>query len=120
MALTIVNNNLNAFAASAAGGGGVRVAVGPLWLTQTTITVGASGDYSAGGIPLTPAQLGQTDAVLGGWVSQRTTAASNTTVGATLDCTTPSTPKLKLNAIAAEDVGAGVVASVFDVWALGY
>lgn len=119
MAISFVNNNLNPFAASAAGGGGVKVALGALDLTMTTVTLGASGDYSAGGAPLTPAQLGHVNSVLGGWISVRTTAASNTTVGGTLDCTNPAAPKLKLNAIAAEDVGAGIVAQVVDVWSVG-
>jgi hypothetical protein len=57
--------------------------------------------------------------VILGVVNIRTSAASNTVTGAVLDCTNPAAPKLKLNAIAAEAVGAGVVAGVYDVMALG-
>lgn len=119
MALTIVANNMNPAAGSAAGGGGVTVNAGSLRLTRTTVTVGASGDYSAGGVPLTAAQL-SLNGVIGGWVNTVTSAASNTVTGATLQAQTDGSAKLKLNAIAAEAVGAGVVAAVYDVYALGW
>lgn len=93
---------------------------GSLRQTITSVTVGASGDYSSGGIPLTPQQLGLSTAVVYGVASLRTTAASGTAVDAVIDATNPAAPKLKLNAVAAECVGAGVVALVADVLAYGY
>jgi hypothetical protein len=120
MALTIVNNNLNPYAASAAGGGGVRGNAASLSITMTTITL--DGSYATGGITLTPAQLGLTDAVLCGWVVVRTAVATASPSNGTLDCTSISAPKLKLvaaGALAELAAGAGSGA-VLDVYALGY
>lgn len=120
MALTIVNNNLNPFAASAAGGGGVRGNTGSMTLTQTTITL--DGSYAAGGIPVTPAQLGLTDACLGGWTAVRTGVATASPSDGVLDCTNPSAPKIKLLAASslAELANGAGTGAVVDVWAFGY
>lgn len=119
MALTIVNNNLNPFAVSAAGGGGSKVAVGALNLTMTTITLDAT--YAAGGIPLTPSQLGHVNSVLGGWVTVRTAVATASPSDGTLDCTSVSAPKLKLQAAGAlaELANAAGSGAVLDVWSVG-
>ena len=120
MALTIVNNNLNPFAASAAGGGGVAVSVGPLKLTQTTITL--DNTYAAGGIPLTPAQLSLNDAVLCGWISIRTSVATASPSDGVLDCASTTAPKLKLQAASglAELANGAGTGAIVDVYALGY
>lgn len=120
MALTIVNNNLNPFAASVAGGGGVRGNLASLSATMTTITL--DGSYLAGGIALTPKQLGLTDAVLAGWVVIRTGVATASPANGTLDCTAPAAPLLKLLGASAlaELANAAGSGAVVDVYALGY
>lgn len=119
MAIGVTNNNLNPFAASAAGGGGVKVALGALDLTMTTVTIDAT--YAAGGIPLTPAQLGHVNSVLAGWVVVRTGVATASPANGTLDCTNPAAPKLKLLGASAlaELANAAGSGAVLDVWSVG-
>jgi hypothetical protein len=104
MALTIVNNEASASRLSS---------------TVTTITVGVAGDYSAGGIALTPAQLGFGNEVFYGSASVLTPGGAGTVTDCTLDCTNPKAPKLKANAAAAEAAGAGVAGAVLVVVAWG-
>ncbi len=92
---------------------------GQLVETQTQVTIDAT--YATGGIALTPQQLGHGNAVVAGSVSVRTSAGNVS--GGTLDCTTPTAPKLKLQASATTtaELGAGVGSgAVLDVTALGY
>lgn len=110
MALTITP--VASLSVAGSGGGGAR------W-TMTSITVGVAGDYSAGGIPLTPAQLGHANDVVFGVVSVRTPGGAGTVTNGALDCSVPTAPKAKLNTAAAEAVGAGVAGAVIDVLALG-
>lgn len=118
MALTLSSVNLN----PASGGSTApasRSNLAALKASLTTITIGVAGDYSAGGIPLTPGQLGMDSFVIGGWVQIRTVGGAGTAVNGVLDCTTITAPKLKLNTAAAEVAGAGVAGALIDVWAIG-
>lgn len=117
MALTITSLNLNPAGGSTAPA--QRSNAASLKFSLTSITVGVAGDYSAGGIVLTPVQLGMDSQVLGGWAAVLTAAGTSTVVQCVLDCTNPAAPKLKLNAVAAEAVGAGVAGDVILVYALG-
>jgi hypothetical protein len=53
-------------------------------------------------------------------VTEVTSATSNTIVGGAVLPQTDGTAKIKLNAIAAEVAGTGTVATVLDIYALGY
>lgn len=97
-----------------------KVDTAALFMTLTSVTVGVAGDYSAGGIVLTPAQLGFTSSVFFGNVNVRTPGGAGTISGATLDCTTPGAPKAKCNALTAECAGAGVAGAVLDIQAFGF
>jgi hypothetical protein len=120
MALTIVNNNMNPFAASAAGGGGVRGNLASLKATYSQITL--DGSYVAGGIALTPAQLGLQDAVLFGIVGVRTSVATASPSDGVLDCTSITAPLLKLQGASslAELANAAGTGAVVDVLAVGW
>lgn len=117
MALTIASLNINPAGGSTAPS--QRGSASALKMSLTSITVGVAGDYSAGGIPLTPGQLGMDSFVLGGWASVLTVGGAGTVVQLTLDCTNPAAPKLKANTAAAEAVGAGIAGAVLIVFALG-
>lgn len=116
MALSLTPVNVN----PAAGSGAARGNTASLWMTLTQLTIGVAGDYSAGGVPLTPAQLGHSTGVLFGLVSIRTPGGAGTATDGVLDCTNPAAPKVKLNTAAAEAAGAGVAGAVVDVQAWGY
>jgi hypothetical protein len=97
----------------------VKGGAGTLNKSQVSITLDAS--YAAGGIALTPAQLGQGNGVLFGMVNVRTVAATGPSNGV-LDCTSQTAPKLKLqNAGATAELGAGAASgAVVDVISWGY
>jgi hypothetical protein len=67
---------------------------GQCTITLTQITLDAS--YAAGGIPVTPAQLGLTQSAIFGHITVRTAVATHSPGGGTVDCTNPAQPKLKL------------------------
>jgi hypothetical protein len=117
MALTIASVNINPAGGSTAPA--QRGNAAALKMSLTTITIGVAGDYSAGGIVLTPQQLGMDSFVLGGFPQIRTVGGAGTAVNGTLDCTNPAAPKLKLNTASAEVAGAGVAGALVDVWAFG-
>lgn len=87
-------------------------------VSLTTITL--DGSYVAGGIPLTPTQLGLNDSVLFGVVALRTPSGTGTAVAGVLDCTTPGAPKLKLNTATGEVAAASNSGAIVDVLAFGY
>ena len=118
MALTLTPVNLNP---AGVGSGAVasRGNAASLKMTLTSLTIGVAGDYSAGGVPLTPQQLGMDSFVIAGHVAIRTVGGAGTAVNGVLDCTTPTAPKVKLNTASAEAVGAGVAGAVVDVMAYG-
>ena len=88
--------------------------------TYTQITLDAS--YTAGGIALTPQQLGLGNGVIWGIVGVRTPVATASPSDGVLDCTNPAAPKLKLVAAGslaelANGAGSG---AIVDVWAKGF
>lgn len=117
MALTITSLNVNPAGGSTAPS--QRSNAASLKFSLTSITVGVAGDYSAGGIVLTPVQLGMDSQVLGGWAAVLTPGGAGTISQCVLDCTLPATPKLKANALTAEAAGAGVAGAIILVYALG-
>lgn len=117
MALTITSLNVNPAGGSTAPA--QRSNAASLKFSLTSVTVGVAGDYSAGGIPLTPAQLGMDSFVLGGWAAVLTPGGAGTISQAVLDTSNPAVPKLKANALTAESAGAGVAGAVILVYALG-
>jgi hypothetical protein len=86
-------------------------------LTVTDITTDNS--YAAGGFPLTPANLGL-NRVFFGLCSITTAAATGNAVDASLDVSSPTAPKLKLVAAAAEVANAAGTGAVVRVIAWGY
>lgn len=119
MALTITPVNLN----PASGGSGAPSARGnaaSLKMSHQLITVGVAGDYAAGGIPLTAQQLGMDSGVVDGWVTVQTAGGAGTVVNGSVIPQADGSAKIKLNAVAAEAVGAGVAGAVLDVHVLGY
>jgi len=113
MALTIVNRQVDPNASSA-----VRAVPGNLWYSLTTVTI--DGSYTAGGITLTPAQLGQSDAVYIGVVSVRTPVGAGTISEGVLDCSNPAAPKLKLVTATGEIANTSNSGAVLDILAFGY
>lgn len=99
--------------------GSFKSADGSVYRTLTSVTLDAS--YAAGGIPLTPAQLGLTSQVFFGEVNVRTAVATASPSDGVLDCTTPSAPKLKLQAAGAlaELANAAGSGAILDVVARG-
>ena len=97
----------------------VRVVPGRLYQSLTSVTL--DGSYAAGGVVLTPVNLGMVDAVYYGVATIRTPeAASGTAVQAVLDCSNPAAPKLKLNTATGEVAAASNSGAVIDVLAYGY
>lgn len=99
--------------------GSFKTVPGSTSFTVTSITLDAN--YVVGGFVLTPAQLGLTSNVYFGVVTVRTGVASASPSNGTLDCSTPTAPKLKLlaaGALAELANGAGSGAIV-DVLAFG-
>jgi hypothetical protein len=90
-------------------------------LTKNQISITLDASYAAGGIALTPAQLGQANGVVFGVVNVRTVSATGPSNGV-LDCTSQTAPKLKLqNAGATAELGAGAASgAVIDVISWGY
>lgn len=117
MALTITPVNLNPAGGSTAPA--QRTNLASLKASLTSITL--DGSYTAGGITLTPAQLGMDSFVLGGIVNIRTSVATASPINGVLDCTTPTAPKLKLLGATgvAELANAAGSGAVVDVYALG-
>jgi len=87
--------------------------------SQTMITLDSS--YVAGGIPLTPQQLGFPNRVIFGTVCVRTPVATHSPGEGALDCTNPAAPKLKLiGETSLAELGAGQGSgAVLDVTAWG-
>lgn len=88
---------------------------------RTSITdVQLDNAYTTGGYVMTPAQLGLPNAVLYGDVSIKTVVAAGP-AGGFLDCSTPTAPKIKLNAAAAEIAAAATLTGVtVEITAVGY
>jgi hypothetical protein len=117
MALTLAAVNLNP-----AGGGtapAARTNLGALKTSLTSVTVGVAGDYPAGGIVLTAAQLGLDSFVLGGWASVQTAGGAGTISQLAVVPQSDGTIKLKANALTAESAGAGVAGAVILAIAIG-
>jgi len=87
--------------------------LGNEYVSQASITLDSS--YAAGGIALTPAQLGQKVSCSFGLVNLRTAAGSGTIVNGVLDCSTPTAPKLKLNTATGEIAAASNSGAIVDV-----
>lgn len=113
MALTLTSRQVDPNGASA-----VRAVPGNLFYSLTSVTL--DGSYVAGGIALTPAQLGHADGVLLGVVSLRTPTGAGTISDGVLDCTNPSAPKLKLTTTTGEIANASNSGAIVDVLAFGY
>lgn len=88
---------------------------------RTSVTdIALDNLYTTGGYVLTPQQLNMDNAVIYGDAGIKTVVAAGPN-GAFLDCSTPTAPKLKLNAAAAE-VGAAatLTGAIVEVTAVGY
>jgi len=114
MALTIVQRKLDP------NNDAPKQVPGNTFWSYTSITL--DGSYAAGGIPLTPQQLGMTDAVYAGICGVRTSVATASPSDGVLDCSNPAAPKLKLQgatslAELANGAGSG---AIVDILAIGY
>jgi len=113
MALSFTSRQVDANGASA-----VRAVPGNLWYSLTSVTI--DGSYVAGGIALTPAQLGMADAVYIGVVTVRTPTGTGTIAEGLLDCSNPAVPKLKLTTATGEIANASNSGAILDILAFGY
>lgn len=93
-------------------------AVSSMYFTYTSVTLDNS--YAAGGIPLTPAQLGLGQ-VFFGTINIRTAVVTASPSDGALDCTNPGAPKLKLQAAGslAELANGAGTGAIVDVLAFG-
>lgn len=112
MALTITPRAVDEY-------GAFKTVPGSTAFTLTSITLDNS--YAAGGIPLTPAQLGLTSNVYFGVANVRTSVATASPSNGALDCSTTTAPKLKLQGATslAELANAAGTGAIVDVLAFG-
>lgn len=99
--------------------GAFKTVPGSTAFTVTSITLDAN--YPTGGYVLTPANLGLTSNVYFGLVNVRTSVATASPSNGTLDCSSTTAPKLKLQGASslaelAANAGSG---AVLDVLAFG-
>lgn len=88
---------------------------------RTAVTdVALDNLYTTGGYVVAPQLLGMDNAVLYGDVSVKTVVAAGPPA-AFLDCSTPTAPKIKLNAAAAEvAASATLTGAIIEITAVGY
>jgi len=102
--------------------GGPNMVLGPFKVSQTAVTM-ENTNYAAGGVVVTPAQLGfgSSGLVYAGWCVVRTPNGTNGPGECILDCTNPAAPKIKAIAVGGlAEVGSVTLnGAVVDVVALG-